>query len=66
AILIIYRNQRLYFTDANATLLFGSYVTFLSFTTAVGGILADRFIGYRRCVLIGVISIISGHIMMAL
>lgn len=66
AILILYMTQKLNFTDANAALIFGSYVTFLYITTAVGGILADRVIGYRRCVLIGGISIISGHIIMAL
>jgi POT family proton-dependent oligopeptide transporter len=66
AILILYMTERLGFTDANAALVFGSYVTYLYITTAVGGILADRVIGYRRCVLIGGIAIICGHITMAL
>ncbi len=66
AILILYMTQRLDFTDANAALVFGSYVTYLYITTAVGGILADRIIGYRRCVLIGGVSIMTGHIIMAL
>lgn len=66
AILILYMTQRLNFTDANAALVFGSYVTFLYITTAIGGILADRIIGYRRCVLIGGVSIMTGHIIMAL
>ncbi|MDE5023099.1 MFS transporter, partial [Francisella tularensis subsp. holarctica] len=47
AILILYMTQRLNFTYANATLIFGSYVTFLNITTAVCGILADRVIGSR-------------------
>ena len=66
AILILYMTERLNFTDANAALIFGSYVTYLYITTAVGGILADRIIGYRRCVLIGGISIMTGHIIMSL
>lgn len=66
AILILYMTQRLNFSEASSALIFGSYVTFLYITTAVGGILADRIIGYRRCVLIGGISIMSGHIIMAL
>jgi POT family proton-dependent oligopeptide transporter len=66
AILILYMTQRLNFTDANAALVFGSYVTYLYITTAIGGILADLVIGYRRCVLIGGVTIMTGHIIMAI
>ena len=66
ALLILYMTQRLDFSDGNAALVFGSYVTYLYITTALGGVLADRIIGYRRCVLIGGISIMTGHIILSL
>ncbi|AIT09143.1 major facilitator transporter [Candidatus Francisella endociliophora] len=65
AILVLYMTEHLNFTDANAAIVFGSYVTYLYITTAIGGILADRVIGYRRCVLLGGSTIMMGHIILS-
>ncbi|APC97247.1 peptide MFS transporter [Francisella frigiditurris] len=65
ALLVLYMTSRLNFAEDNATVIFGSYVTYLYITTAFGGVLADRIIGYRRCVLIGGLAIMAGHIILS-
>lgn len=46
--------------------IYGLYLAFVYFTPYLGGILADRFLGYRRSVLIGGILFASGFVLMAL
>jgi proton-dependent oligopeptide transporter, POT family len=48
-----------------ASQLFGFYTGLAYFTPILGGFLADRVLGQRRCVLIGGVLMASGHFMMA-
>lgn len=50
------------FSKSEAQLIAGSYLTYLYLITAIGGIIADRLIGYQRAVLIGGSIIVLGHI----
>lgn len=50
----------------NAGALFGTYVMLLYITPIIGGIIADRFTGYRLAVVIGAIIMTLGHASMAL
>lgn len=50
----------------NAGALFGTYAMLLYVTPIVGGIIADRFTGYRVAVVIGAIIMTLGHASMAL
>jgi len=51
---------------ANATALFGTYAGLLYLTPIVGGIIADKFTGYRYAVVIGALIMTLGHASMAL
>jgi len=51
---------------ADALALYGIYTGFVYFTPLIGGILADRFLGYRRAVIIGALIMTLGHAAMAL
>ncbi|MGB0869153.1 MAG: peptide MFS transporter [Flavobacteriales bacterium] len=53
-------------TTENATALFGTYAMLLYLTPIVGGIIADKFTGYRVAVVIGAIIMTLGHAAMAI
>lgn len=53
-------------TAENAAALFGTYVMLLYITPIIGGIIADKFIGYRWAVVIGALIMTLGHACMAL
>ncbi|MEJ6777005.1 MAG: peptide MFS transporter [Crocinitomicaceae bacterium] len=50
----------------NATALFGTYAGLLYLTPILGGIIADKLIGYRWAVVIGALIMTLGHVSMAL
>ncbi|MFH1808046.1 MAG: peptide MFS transporter [Pseudomonadota bacterium] len=45
--------------------IYGMYLAFVYFTPFIGGMIADRFIGYRRAVLVGGISMSTGLFLMS-
>lgn len=51
---------------ADALALYGIYTGFVYFTPMIGGILADKVLGYRRAVLLGALIMTLGHASMAL
>lgn len=50
----------------NASSLFGTYVLLLYITPILGGMLADKLLGYRWAVIVGAIIMTLGHASMAL
>ncbi len=53
-------------TAANAGALFGTYAGLLYLTPILGGLIADKFTGYRTAVVIGALIMTLGHASMAL
>ncbi len=51
-------------TKTQATTLWSNYLMFVYLTPLIGGWLADRFLGYRRAVLIGGALFIVGYLML--
>jgi POT family proton-dependent oligopeptide transporter len=52
-------------TRADATRLYSYYLAAVYFSPLVGGIIADRKLGYRRSVLIGGFFFMAGHLLLA-
>ena len=52
-------------TQALASQIFGLYSGFVYFTPVLGGWVADRWIGQRKAVVLGALSMSAGHIAMA-
>lgn len=50
--------------QAFASQLFGLYAGFVYFTPLIGGWLADRWLGARKTVIIGILLMAAGHILM--
>lgn len=50
---------------ADALALYGIYTGLVYFTPMIGGILADRFLGYRNAVMLGAFTMTLGHALLA-
>src|SRR5467141_2993217 len=63
--LILYMTKALGFTDPHAGAVYGNYVGSVWLAAVFGGIIADRWLGHYRSVLIGGIIIALGHFTLA-
>lgn len=50
---------------ALASAIFGTYAAFVYFTPTIGGLIADKWLGKRRTVLAGALTMALGHFLMA-
>ena len=65
ALLIFYMTKQLMFSHSDASQIYGLYTGLAYFTPFFGGILADRYWGQRKAVVIGGILMAIGHFVMA-
>jgi POT family proton-dependent oligopeptide transporter len=65
AILVYYMTKELLFGQAHASLIYGTYTAVAYFTPIFGGLIADRYLGKRRAIVIGGSVMAAGHFMMA-
>jgi POT family proton-dependent oligopeptide transporter len=61
ALFILYMTNALLFSDEKSYLIYGTYGTLVYVTPLLGGLLADRLFGSRRCVLLGGILMALGQ-----
>jgi POT family proton-dependent oligopeptide transporter len=65
ALLVYYMTKGLLFGQAHASLIYGTYTATAYFTPIFGGLIADRYLGKRRAIMIGGSVMAAGHFMMA-
>ena len=65
ALLVYYMTKALLFGQGKASFVYGAYTACAYFTPIVGGVVADRWLGKRRAVIIGASIMAAGHFMMA-
>jgi POT family proton-dependent oligopeptide transporter len=65
SLLIYYMTEQLLIGQQKASLVYGAYTASAYFTPIVGGVIADRWLGKRRAVVIGASIMALGHFMMA-
>ena len=65
AILVYYMTKHLDMDQEYASLVYGAYAAFVYFTPVFGGMIADRWLGKARAVVIGGSLMALGHFMMA-
>lgn len=65
ALLVLYLTQVLLFSDHHAFGVYGAYMALVYATPVVGGLLADRFLGFKRAILLGGSLIVCGHACLA-
>src|SRR5258708_5959371 len=66
SILVYYMMKSLLFAQAKASNLYGWYLALVYMTPVIGGWLADRYIGYKRAILIGGSVLAVGYFMLGL
>ena len=64
ALLVYYMTKELLLGQSHASLIYGAYTAAAYFTPIVGGLIADRYLGKRRAIMIGGSVMAAGHLMM--
>ncbi len=65
ALLVYYMTERLGFSQQRSSLIYGAYGAAAFFTPFFGGIIADRWLGRTRSVMLGGALMMCGHFAMA-
>ena len=64
-LLVYYMTKQLVLGQEKASFIYGTYTAMAYFTPILGGVIADRWLGKRRAVIIGGSIMAAGHFMMA-
>ncbi len=64
SLLVYYMTKQLMIGQEKASLIYGTYTAMAYFTPIFGGVIADRWLGKRRAVIIGGSIMAAGHFMM--
>ncbi|HZE42444.1 MAG TPA: peptide MFS transporter, partial [Steroidobacteraceae bacterium] len=64
ALLVYYMTKQLLIGQEKASIIYGVYTAMAYFTPIFGGLIADRWLGRRRAVIIGAVIMAAGHFMM--
>jgi proton-dependent oligopeptide transporter, POT family len=65
ALLVLYMIKGLQFSQATSSQIYGYYTGLVYATPILGGLIADRLLGYRRTILVGGTLMMIGHFLMA-
>jgi len=65
ALQIYYMTKQLHYSQAYASVIFGAYAAGVYLTPIFGGLIADRWLGRRKAVVLGGLLMALGHFMMA-
>ncbi len=66
ALLIFYLTQHFLFSDEVAAGIYGAYISLVYITPVIGGIVADRYLGPGKAVVLGALLLVAGHSGMAI
>jgi POT family proton-dependent oligopeptide transporter len=66
ALLIFYLTQYFLFSDQSASSIYAAYISLVYITPVIGGVVADRYIGPVKAVILGSILLVAGHLGMAI
>jgi POT family proton-dependent oligopeptide transporter len=65
SLLVYYMTKQLVIGQEKSSFIYGAYTAMAYFTPILGGVIADRWLGKRRAVIIGGSIMAAGHFMMA-
>lgn len=66
ALLILYMTHQLLYPDAEANLRYGAYNALVYTMPLIGGYIADKFLGFRKSIVLGGILMAIGHLVLAI
>ncbi len=61
ALLVLYMTKQLLFSDDMAFGIYAAYMSLVYVTPMIGGILADKILGFRKAILLGGVLMALGH-----
>lgn len=64
ALLVYYMTKELLIPQGSSSVIYGTYTACAYFTPIIGGVIADRFLGKRRAIIIGGSMMALGHFLM--
>lgn len=64
ALLVLFMVKALQYPDARAYAIYGAYTGLVYTTPFFGGLIADRFLGYRRAIIMGAVLMAIGYFLM--
>lgn len=64
ALLVYYMTKQLMIGQAQSSFIYGAYTATAYFTPIIGGVIADRYLGKRKAIIIGASVMALGHFMM--
>ena len=65
ALLVLYLTQHFLFGPKEAQGIYAAYAALVYLMPVVGGMIADKYLGARKAVIIGAVLLVCGHFMMA-
>jgi POT family proton-dependent oligopeptide transporter len=65
SLLVLFLIKHMLYGDKEAALIYGSYGSLVYAMPVLGGLIADRYLGYRKAVTFGAILLVCGHFGMA-
>jgi proton-dependent oligopeptide transporter, POT family len=65
ALLILYLTKHFLFDDKQGGLIVGSYAALVYAMPVLGGMIADRYLGFRKAITFGAVLLVCGHFGMA-
>ncbi len=65
AVFTLYMDETLGWTDAHKGQVYGLYLGFVYFTPIAGGWIADKYLGYRKSILLGAVIMGIGYILLS-
>jgi POT family proton-dependent oligopeptide transporter len=65
ALLVLYLTQHFLFSTGEAQGIYAAYAALVYLMPVLGGLIADRYLGSRKAVIIGAVLLVAGHFTMA-
>lgn len=65
ALLVLYLTQHFLFGPREAQGIYAAYAALVYLMPVVGGMIADKYLGSRKAVIIGAVLLVAGHFLMA-
>ena len=66
ALLVLYMTKQLLFSDEMSFGIYAAYMSLVYFTPLIGGVLADKYLGYRKSIIMGGLFMALGHFLLTI
>lgn len=66
ALLVLYMTKKLLFSDEMSFGVFAAYMSLVYVTPLIGGMLADKYLGFRKAIMLGGVLMAFGHLFLTI